>query len=40
VDGKEYEVIAQLERASRLTPQELDTVYVPISAGSLFSSTP
>ena len=35
VGGKEYEVIAQLERASRLTPQELDTVYVRNRAGDL-----
>ena len=35
VDGKEYEVIAQLERASRLTPQELDTVYVRNQRGEL-----
>ena len=35
VDGKEYEVIAQLERASRLTPQELDTVFVRNQRGEL-----
>jgi multidrug efflux pump len=35
VGGKEYEVIAQLERASRLTPQELDTVYVRNQRGEL-----
>ncbi len=28
IDGKEYEVIAQLERLSRLTPQNLDQLYV------------
>ena len=35
VGGKEYEVIAQLERASRLTPQELDTVFVRNQRGEL-----
>ena len=35
VDGKEYQVIAQLERASRLTPQDLDTVFVRGSKGEL-----
>jgi multidrug efflux pump len=28
MDGKEYDVIAQLERASRLTPHHLDRLYV------------
>ncbi|MCX6869472.1 MAG: efflux RND transporter permease subunit, partial [Verrucomicrobia bacterium] len=35
VGGKEYDVIAQLERASRLTPQELDAVYVRNQRGEL-----
>ena len=34
-DGKEYEVIAQLERASRLVPQDLDRLYVRNSQGKL-----
>jgi multidrug efflux pump len=35
LDGKEYEVITQLARASRLTPQDLDGVYVRNNAGRL-----
>jgi multidrug efflux pump len=35
VSGKEYQVIAQLERASRLTPQDLDTIFVRSSRGEL-----
>lgn len=35
VGGKEYEVIAQLERTSRLTPQDLDKVFVRNTAGEL-----
>jgi len=35
VAGKEYKVIAQLERASRLTPQDLDTVFVRSGKGEL-----
>jgi len=35
VGGKEYDVIAQLERASRLTPQALDQLYVRNSSNSL-----
>ncbi len=35
VGGKEYQVIAQLERGSRLTPQDLDTVFVRNDKGEL-----
>ena len=35
VGGKEYEVIAQLERTSRLTPQDLDRLYVRNATGQL-----
>jgi multidrug efflux pump subunit AcrB len=35
VGGKEYEVIAQLERGSRLTPQDLDKVFVRNTRGEL-----
>jgi multidrug efflux pump len=35
VAGKEYKVIAQLERGSRLTPQDLDKAYVRSSRGDL-----
>ncbi len=35
VDGKEYEVIAQLERFSRLTPQDLDRIFVRNDRGDL-----
>lgn len=35
VDGKEYKVIAQLERESRLTPSDLDRVYVRSTKGEL-----
>jgi len=34
-DGKEYDVIAQLERGSRSTPQDLDRLYVRNAAGGL-----
>lgn len=34
-DGKEYEVIAQLQRESRLTPQDLDRIYVRNTRGEL-----
>ncbi len=34
-DGKEYDVIAQLERLSRLTPQDLDRLYVRNDKGEL-----
>jgi multidrug efflux pump len=34
-DGKQYDVIAQLERASRSTPQDLDRLYVRNSEGKL-----
>lgn len=34
-DGKEYQVIAQLERDSRLTPQDLDRLYVRNDRGTL-----
>jgi hydrophobe/amphiphile efflux-1 (HAE1) family protein len=33
--GKEYQVIAQLQRESRLTPQDLDRLYVRNTAGEL-----
>lgn len=35
VGGKEYQVIAQLNRQSRLTPQDLDQVFVRNSTGEL-----
>lgn len=35
MDGKEYDVIAQLERKSRLTPQDLDKVFVRNTRGEL-----
>jgi multidrug efflux pump len=35
LDGKEYEVIAQLDRYSRLTPQDLDRLYVRNRRGEL-----
>ena len=35
LDGKEYEVIAQLQRASRLLPQDLDRLYVRNREGRL-----
>jgi multidrug efflux pump len=35
IGGKEYDVIAQLERASRLTPQSLDQLYVRNASNSL-----
>jgi multidrug efflux pump subunit AcrB len=34
-DGKEYDVVAQLERQSRSTPQDLDRLYVRNAAGQL-----
>jgi hydrophobe/amphiphile efflux-1 (HAE1) family protein len=34
-DGKEYDVVAQLERQSRSTPQDLDRLYVRNGAGQL-----
>ncbi len=34
-DGKEYDVVAQLERESRSTPQDLDRLYVRNGAGQL-----
>lgn len=34
-DGKEYEVIAQLQRSSRLTPNDLDRLYVRNDHGQL-----
>jgi hydrophobe/amphiphile efflux-1 (HAE1) family protein len=35
LDGREYEVIAQLQRASRLVPQDLDRLYVRNREGRL-----
>jgi multidrug efflux pump len=35
LDGKEYEVIAQLQRRSRLLPQDLDRIYVRNQQGQL-----
>ena len=35
LDGKEYKVIAQLARQSRLTPQDLDKVFVRNNKGAL-----
>ncbi len=35
LEGKEYEVIAQLDRYSRLTPQDLDRLYVRNQQGGL-----
>jgi multidrug efflux pump subunit AcrB len=35
IDGKEYYVMAQLTRESRLTPQDLDRLYVRNAAGEL-----
>jgi multidrug efflux pump len=34
-DGKEYDVIAQLQRTSRLTPEDLDKIYVRNQEGNL-----
>ena len=34
-DGKEYDVIAQLERTSRLTPEQMDRIYVRNQDGRL-----
>jgi multidrug efflux pump len=34
-EGKEYDVIAQLERTSRLTPQDLDKIFVRNAKGDL-----
>ena len=38
-DGKEYQVIVQLERTSRLTPQDLDRLYVRNKDGRLVQLT-
>jgi len=38
-DGKEYDVIVQLDRASRLTPSDFDSVYVRSKTGSLVQLT-
>jgi multidrug efflux pump len=35
LEGKEYKVIAQLQRASRLTPQDLDRLYIRNTKGEL-----
>ena len=35
LDGKEYQVIAQLQRESRLTPQDLDKLYIRSRSGQL-----
>ncbi|MEQ2007176.1 MAG: efflux RND transporter permease subunit [Limisphaerales bacterium] len=35
LDGKQYQVITQLQRASRLTPQDLDRLYVRNKDGQL-----
>jgi multidrug efflux pump subunit AcrB len=35
LDGKEYDVIAQLQRISRLLPQDLDRIYVRNAQGQL-----
>ena len=35
MEGKEYQVIAQLERSSRLTPSDLDRVFVRSATGEL-----
>ncbi|PIQ84791.1 MAG: hypothetical protein COV75_00695 [Candidatus Omnitrophica bacterium CG11_big_fil_rev_8_21_14_0_20_63_9] len=35
LDGKEYDVIVQLERAARLTPRQLDEMYVRSASGQL-----
>ena len=35
LEGKEYDVIVQLERASRLTPQDLEKLYVRNNVGDL-----
>ncbi len=35
MEGKEYQVIAQLERSSRLTPADLDRVFVRSATGEL-----
>ncbi|HXJ60483.1 MAG TPA: efflux RND transporter permease subunit [Verrucomicrobiae bacterium] len=35
LDGKEYDVIAQLQRTSRLLPQDLDRIYVRNQGGQL-----
>jgi hydrophobe/amphiphile efflux-1 (HAE1) family protein len=35
LEGKEYDVIVQLDRASRLTPRDLDTIYVRSKNGQL-----
>jgi multidrug efflux pump subunit AcrB len=38
-DGKEYDVIAQLERESRLTPEHLDMIYVRNQDGNLIQQS-
>jgi hydrophobe/amphiphile efflux-1 (HAE1) family protein len=38
-DGKEYDVIVQLARASRLTPRDFDSVYVRSKTGQLVQLT-
>lgn len=38
-DGKEYDVIVQLDRASRLTPNDFDSVYVRSKTGQLIQLT-
>jgi len=35
LDGKEYDVIVQLERTARLTPTDLDRLYIPNAKGVL-----
>jgi hydrophobe/amphiphile efflux-1 (HAE1) family protein len=35
IDGREYKVFAQLEREDRLTPSDLDSVYVRAGSGEL-----
>jgi multidrug efflux pump len=38
-DGKEYDVIVQLDRSSRLTPNDFDSVYVRAKTGKLVQLT-
>jgi multidrug efflux pump len=38
-DGKEYDVIVQLDRSSRLTPNDFDSVYVRAKTGQLVQLT-
>lgn len=35
IKGKQYDVIVQLERASRLSPKDLDNLYIPNAQGKL-----